>query len=421
MFRCDDISAMARMRPGFSGKEYILTKHYEVLDEYSSLFHAEDQVKATHIYDRKPPIADRRALAVFVITAALAMGMSSCAAKKTAAANPPAVATAPIVAPTSTPVCPPAIPQAFSPNPAPRLVEYFFLDKGKHYADYAKQVNFGKMTHLNLAFAVPPKCNTVCTASSDMTFSIEGQTDADIAAIVTAAHAAGVKVILSIGGGGGDQRIIQFYNAGLSSELVNSLDKFVATHGMDGVDLDIEDPSNMGAPFGTFVNALTAKFHPEGKMVTAAVAKYLQGSMPDAALRQFDFINVMVYSSYEEAISALQFYSVDEKIARDKIVLGVGFFGSTADDSKEESYQNILAAYPNAWKVDLVGGGSLDDGQAFRYAGEGTMARETLLGEQYGGVMLWSILGDAAAPHSLLTVIQNNLNTRPAGQATGTP
>ncbi len=234
----------------------------------------------------------------------------------------------------------------------------FFADKGKHYADYAKQIDFTKMTHLNLAFGVPPKCDGICTASSDMVFSIQGQSDADIAAIVAAAHAAGVKAVLSIGGGGGDQRIIQFYNAELSAELVKSLDKFVAAHGFDGVDLDIEDPSNMGAPFGAFVNALAATFHPEGKIVTAAVAKYLQSSMPDAALHQFDFINVMIYSSYESAVSALRFYSIDEKVPRDKIVLGAPFFVSTPDDSKEESYQTILAAYPNAWKVDLAGGWS---------------------------------------------------------------
>jgi chitinase len=354
--------------------------------------------------------------------AVLAMGLSSCGAqKKTAAVASPPAATAPTLAAASRPICAPVTPATLPANPAPRLVEYFFADKGKHYTDYVRQVNFTKMTHLNLAFGVPPKCDGVCTTSSDMEFSIQGQSDADIAAIVTAAHAAGVKVILSVGGGGGDQRIIQFYNVGLSSELVNSLDKFVAAHEFDGIDLDIEDPSNMGAPFGTFVNALMAKFHPEGKIVTAAVAKYLQGSMPETALRQFDFINVMVYSSYEEAVNALQFYSVDEKIARDKIVLGVPLFGSTADDSKEESYQTLLAAYPNAWKVDLAGGGSLDEGQAFRYAGEATMARETLLGEQYGGVMIWSILGDAPAPHSLLTVIQNNLNTSHAAQAAGNP
>ncbi len=373
-----------------------------------------------HICLKKRLDSHGRAIGVFAATAVMAIAISGCAPKKKVAATMPAPA-APALAAASGPVCPLATPQTFPPNPAPRLVEYFFADKGKHYAGYANQINFSKMTHLNLAFGVPPKCDGVCTASSDMTFSIQGQSDADIAAIVKAAHTAGVKAILSIGGGGGDQRIIQFYNVGLSSELVNSLDKFVAAHGFDGVDLDIEDPSNMGAPFGTFVNALAAKFHPEGKIVTAAVAKYLQGSMPDASLHQFDFINVMAYSSYNAALSSLRYYSVDEKIARDKIVLGVPFFGSTADDSKEESYEAIMAAYPNAWKVDLAGGGSLDDGQAFRYVGEATMARETLLGEQYGGVMLWSILGDAPAPHSLLTVIQNNLDTSHAAQAAGNP
>ncbi len=374
-----------------------------------------------HVCLKRRQDSEFRAMAAVVSTAVLAIGMSGCAQKKSAATIPPPAATAPTLAGSAGPVCPQPGGQAFPPNPAPRLVEYFFVDKGKHYADYSKQVNFTKMTHLNLAFGIPPNCDGVCSASSNMEFSIPGQSDADIAAIVTAAHAAGVKVILSVGGGGGDQKIIQFYNAGLSSQLVNSLDKFVAAHGFDGIDLDIEDPSNMGAPFGTFVNALVAKFHPEGKVVTAAVAKYLQSSMPDASLHQFDFINVMTYSSYEQALSSLRYYSIDEKIARDKIVLGVPFFGSTADDSKEESYQAILAAYPNAWKVDLAGGGLLDDGQAFRYVGEATMARETLLGEQYGGVMLWAILGDAAAPHSLLTVIQNNLNASHTAQAAGNP
>ncbi len=49
------------------------------------------------------------------------------------------------------------------------------------------------------------------------------------------------------------------------------------------------------------------------------------------------------------------------------------------------------------------------------------MAREMLLGEQYGGVMIWSILGDAPAPHSLLKVIQNNLTTNRGPGAPANP
>ena len=301
--------------------------------------------------------------------------------------------------------------QAQLPAPAPnkpRLIAYLFAGQQSNYTALAKTIQFGKITDLNLAFANPPKCQGVCTRSSDMRFSVEGETDADIDAIVRVAHAAGVRVVASIGGGGGDQRIIQFYNAGLSDPVAASLHAFISAHNIDGVDLDIEDPSNMGAPFLTFTNALVAAFHPEGKVVTAAVAKYLQGSMPDEALRQFDLLNVMNYSSYGAAVAALDYYANQKKIPPSKLVLGVPFFGSSEDDSREESYKNILASYPNAWKVDLAGGGSLDDGMAFHYVGESTMAQETLLGKKYGGIMFWDLSDDGPAPHSLLSVIEAN-------------
>jgi len=292
--------------------------------------------------------------------------------------------------------------------PTRHLVAYLFAGRDSNYTALSKTIQFGKITDLYLAFANPPKCQGTCTPASDTHFSIEGQTDADIDAIVHAAHAAGVRVVASIGGGGGDQRIIQFYNAGLTAPVVASLQTFVAAHNLDGVDLDIEDPANMGAPFLTFTTALTTAFHPGGKLVTAAVAKYLQASMPGAALRQFDLLNIMVYSSMSSAVAALDYYANEEKIPPAKLVLGVPFFGGTEDDSHEESYKSILAAYPNAWKVDLAGGGPLDDGLAFHYVGESTMAQETQLGKKYGGIMFWDLTDDAPPPHSLLNIIEAN-------------
>jgi chitinase len=299
-------------------------------------------------------------------------------------------------------------------NPAatpaePYLVAYLSAYQGVRFSSYVISIDFTGMTHLNLAFGNPPKCDGVCTARSNMEFSIKGESDDDIAAVVTAAHHAGVKVLLSIGGGGGDQLILQFYNAGLSGPLVASLAQYVSEHHLDGVDVDIEDPSNMGAPFATFVSAVTQAMRPHGLLVTAAVAKYLQDSMPDAALHQFDFINIMNYSSYANAVAALQFYAAQKKIPKQQLVLGLPFFGSAPDDSKEEDYKTLLDAYPNAWRVDMAGGGALDNGQAFSFVGEDTMAQETLLGKQYGGVMIWQLMGDAPPPHSLLKVIQKNL------------
>jgi hypothetical protein len=316
------------------------------------------------------------------------------------------LAQVPVAAPA--PIAPSAQPAAPGPQSAPHLVAYLFAGQQANYTTLSKTIQFGKITDLYLAFANPPKCPGVCTPTSDMHFSIDGETDADIDVMVRAAHAAGVRVVASIGGGGGDQRIIQFYNVGLSDPVVASLRTFVAAHHLDGVDFDIEDPSNMGAPYLTFTTALTAAFHPDGKVVTAAVAKYLQGSMPDAALRQFDLLNIMNYSSLSAALAALDFYANQEKIPASKLVLGVPFFGSSDDDSREEGYKNILAAYPNAWKVDLVGGGPLDDGLAFHYVGESTMAQETQLGKKYGGIMFWDLTDDAPAPHSLLAAIEAN-------------
>jgi chitinase len=292
--------------------------------------------------------------------------------------------------------------------PAPLLVGYLPAYKGEGLASSVQGLDLRRMTHLDLAFGNPPRCDHACTSQSDMTFRLNGQSDADIDSMVATAHAAGVKVLLSIGGGGGDQLIIQFYNAGLSAPLVASLDNFLRAHHLDGVDLDIEDPANMGAPYAAFVSILASTFHQQGKLVTAAVAKYLQDSMPDSALHQFDFISVMNYSSYDSAAAALRFYAHDKKVPKAEIVLGVPFFAANTGDSKEEDYKTILESYPNAWKVDMVSGGLLDDGQAFHYAGESTMTREVQLGKEYGGVMIWELLGDAAAPHSLLSVIRDN-------------
>lgn len=299
-------------------------------------------------------------------------------------------------------------PIAATPS-TPRLVAYLFAPKGVNLADSIKSLDLSRVTDLNLAFGDPQKCDGTCNAQSDMRFSIKGQLDADVDAVIASAHTSGVKVFLSVGGGGGDQMIIQFYNAGLAAPLVASLDQYIRAHHFDGVDVDVEDPANMGHPYASFVSLLTLTLHAEGRLVTGAVAKYLQASMPGSALHQFDFINVMNYSSYADAVAALQFYAQDENVPKDKIVLGVPFFASNAGDSKEEDYNTILAVYPNAWKVNLVGGGTLDDGQGFYYVGEETMAQETQLGKQYGGIMVWHLLGDAAAPHSLLKVIEKNL------------
>jgi GH18 family chitinase len=291
-----------------------------------------------------------------------------------------------------------------------RLVGYLPNYEGS-YAHFAKTLDFTKMTHLNLIPALPPKCHGRCTADSDMTFSL-GQSDADIDALVTAAHNAGVKVLVTICNSDNNNYPVlsQFYNAGLSSELAASLDSFVTAHDLDGVDVDVETPTEMGDPYDTFMAALIANLHPEGKILSAAVAEWVQSQnvMTLATLHAFDFLNVMVYSNLSEAKAGMAYFSsLDEPASQ--MTLGVPFFGCNAAGSICENYATILAAYPNAWKMNEVRGGKLDGGVALYYVGEPTMAKETKLGMQYGGVMIWELAQDASGRHSLLTVIRNTL------------
>ncbi len=272
-----------------------------------------------------------------------------------------------------------------------RVVAYLPNYSGS-YATWAQTIDFTKMTHLNLAFATATTSN-----GWDM-----GASDSDVAALVHAAHAAGVKVLASLGGGGGDQTVIaQFKNASNVPALVSSLDSFVATHDFDGVDVDIEDPSHLGADYTTFVDAVVTKMHPEGKLVTAAVAQYLQDSMQDSTLHAFDFVNVMIYSTYADSVSAMTYYKNTKSVPAALITLGAGFFGQDSAGN-EYAYSDILAADSNAWNYDQT----QVNGKTVTYTGAATMKTLADYAHGYGGIMFWELSEDSTGTHSLYKVIQ---------------
>jgi hypothetical protein len=194
---------------------------------------------------------------------------------------------------------------------------------------------------------------------------------------------------------------MQFYNAGLSTQIADAVDAYVKKHNLDGVDVDIEQPTEMGVPYTQFVNALVAKLRPEDKLVTAAVAQYIQAGVQDEVLKQFDIVNVMIYSNYERSVADMAWWANRMHVPKEKLTLGIGF----------HNYSAVLAAYPNAWAVDTVGGGNYRDGAVMNYQGESTVAKLTQLSAQYGGAMIWEISqDDPSNPHSLLKVMQKNLD-----------
>jgi len=196
-------------------------------------------------------------------------------------------------------------------KPAKHFIVYLpFYRQGDMGAALAA-TNLTGVTDIDIAFVAPPLCSGPCTSASDFTISADSHTDAEVDAVVGLAHAKGISVMASIGGGGGGvSEIAQFYNARLSAPLVALLTEYVHRHKLDGIDVDIETSDNMGAPYADFVAKLITAMHAEGKLVSCATAKYIQASMPQATLLSFDYISLMVYSNLKDAQDALNFFEL---------------------------------------------------------------------------------------------------------------
>src|SRR5882724_7356836 len=264
---------------------------------------------------------------------------------------------------------------------------------------WAGKVDFTKMTHLNLAFA---------KADGNNGWSM-GASDADVKAIVDKAHAAGVKVLASLGGGGGDQTVIARYNTPSNIDpLVANLDKFLARLNLDGADVDIESPGNLNGNFATFVSKTVATLHPEGKLVTTAIAQYLiegASSYSDATMKSWDFINVMIYTSkMSDFTNEMNWFTGTKGVAKNKLVNGVGFFGADSGDN-EVTYADIMKADPNAWSKNQT----TVNGKTINYTGVDTMKQLTTFSKGYGGIMFWEYSEDVPGDHSLWKAIQDTL------------
>jgi len=289
-----------------------------------------------------------------------------------------------------------------STTPRMRVVGYLPNWYGS-YADWATRIDFSRVTHVNLAFALGDDNGYLELAPGD-----------EIDAFVAAAHAAGVKVFPSLCGGGGDGRIAPHYQPGEVDAFVDHILEFVEAHDLDGIDVDVEAPNRMGEAYDNFIANLRDAAAPRGLPVTAAVAPWMQDGMSDDTLRSFDFITVMSYdnagtwtgpgehSSLEQAQSAIDFY-LGRGVDPERLVLGVPFYGYCWGNCSGgySLYHDILERYPDAWQNDW-----LDvDGATYSYNGVATMQAKAQLGRDLGGVMIWELAGDvdSSDPHSLLS------------------
>jgi chitinase len=287
---------------------------------------------------------------------------------------------------------------------------------------FSETIDYGKITHINIAFENPTN------EQGELSFHKKNEF------LIAKAHAANVKILVSIGGGSasGNKTLKARYFDLLSepkrAAFAAKLASYVADHHFDGLDVDIEGPS-INKDYGAFIGELSAALKPNGKLLTAALSQGYGGkSVPDSVFTHFDFVSVMAYdgkgswnpnapgqhSSMEFAKRNVEYW-LKRGLPESKTVLGVPFYGygfGKAFRKGTYSYSEIVAAYPDAAKKDQVG-------ETIWYNGVPTIEAKTSYAIDRGlaGIMIWSLDNDVKGEKSLLDAIARTYRARSTADA----
>jgi chitinase len=182
-------------------------------------------------------------------------------------------------------------------NTSKRLLGYYPEWSKTQVPPYtAEQIPYTKLTHIAHAFLL-------LTAQADGALKIpEGMIEQEL---IDKAHVAGVKVLVSIGGGDGIQG--PRFNKMARSEknrqnFVFNVRDFLVTYGYDGVDIDWEIPNAEDIDNCTTLMQELRNGLPRPWLIsmatTAEPASYGQGFNIPALTPIVDFFNVMTYDFY---------------------------------------------------------------------------------------------------------------------------
>ena len=276
------------------------------------------------------------------------------------------------------------------------------------------KLQYDVLTHINYAFAIPTESGGLRPLEQPaLARKIRSQ-----------AHAAGVKVLLAVGGWSYNNVPLEatFAAATATAEkrrrLVRAILEVVDAYGFDGVDMDWEYPRLSDGTYRQYealMLELSRELKSRGKLLTAAVqagvspggAVWDTSAHTDAVLQAVDWINIMAYdggegadhSTYDFAGNAARHWREDRGVPADKIVLGVPFYAR----SGYVTYEILLSAVPDAWKRDSA----VYQGKTVWYNGVGTVEKKARYAlTELGGVMAWELSQDTSdRTYSLLSAI----------------
>jgi len=290
-----------------------------------------------------------------------------------------------------------------------------YVQDGDDTPDVADQVDYPKITHLNIAFANPTDTNG--------TMSVPPH----IKPLVERAHKNKVKVLISIGGGFAStdatqrERYFDLMSDAKRSSFVRSLVKYVDDNRLDGLDVDLEGPA-IDKGYASLVADLAKALKSDSKLLTAAVSRWFGGDqITSKALGSFDYVNVMAYdatgpwdpkhpgqhSSLDYAKGCIEYW-IGRGVPKTKLVLGVPFYGWGFGDAFNQggyTFAQIVEKFPGSESSDQAG-------STVWYNGIPTIQAKSkyVLEQGLGGVMIWSLNQDARGNLSLLSAIHDAIH-----------
>lgn len=278
------------------------------------------------------------------------------------------------------------------------------------------KLDFGIVTLVNFAFAIPTPEGHVRPLDAPGLAR----------ATVEAAHRAGRKACLSLGGWCYEEVVLEptFRQATDTPEkrqqLAQEIYALAKLYDFDGVDIDWEYPrvsDGSKAQYEDFLYRLRALLPRGEKLLTAAILAGLdsKGSpITDAAeaidapaLALLDRINLMTYdcdgpihSSYAFAEDCLRYWLDERHFPPEKLTLGLPFYGRPFPGA----FRELLAQDPEALNKDMV---EMPHGKVY-YNGRETLTQKVRLARRRGlaGIMFWEMSLDAdQRENSLLKVL----------------
>lgn len=296
-----------------------------------------------------------------------------------------------------------------------RIVGYYFLRAAANSgSDTLTNSFFPRVTHLNIAFVNPD--------SSGRFRDYPG-----LASLIARAHKHGVKVLASIGGGGSHAYYGPLLQQQRRAAFIKELLSMARKYKFDGIDVDLEG-SDIDVNYEPFVIELAHALKQENKLITAAIATAYKDQLSDKAIQQFNFVNIMSYdatgpwaplreqhhSPYDMAEFDLNYWGSTRGLSKDKMVLGVPFYGYGFSKQGSEvvslNYKDIIGINASYAVRDTV---TIMDSLRMYFNGKETIRKKTRLAkDRASGIMIWQLFGDASGSESLLDVINSEL--RPA-------